>query len=46
MQTFGVETVRMLFVMEDGEAKEQISHESSITEQIEQFFTLYTEEYQ
>ncbi|HBY89062.1 MAG: thioredoxin family protein [Ruoffia tabacinasalis] len=45
MQTFGVETVPYVFVMEDGEAKERISHESSM-EQIEQFFTLYTEEYQ
>ncbi|MBG9978438.1 thioredoxin family protein [Ruoffia tabacinasalis] len=45
MQTFGVETVPYVLVMEDGEAKERISHESSM-EQIEQFFTLYTEEYQ
>ena len=45
MQTFGVETVPYVFVMEDGEAKERISHESSM-EQIEQFFRLYTEEYQ
>lgn len=44
MQSFEVETVPHVFIMEDGEPKERINQDSSM-QQIESFFKLYTEEY-
>lgn len=44
MQSFEVETVPFVFIMDKGEPKERISHDSSM-QQIEDFFVLYEEAY-
>lgn len=44
MQSFGVETVPYVFIIDKGEPKERINHDSSM-QQIEDFFVLYEEAY-
>lgn len=44
MESFNVETVPYAFIMVNGELKERINHQSSM-QQIEDFFTRYSEQY-